>query len=695
MRARPTGQAPDLILLRQLTLARGARPLIEEANLQLHAGWRVGLVGANGSGKSSLFALLLGELHAETGDCEVPADWRIASVSQETPALEQPAIEFVLDGDRELREIEAAISRADDAHDGHALAELHARLDAIDGYAARARAATMLAGLGFETRDLARPVAAFSGGWRMRLNLGRALLSRADLLLLDEPTNHLDLDAVVWLERWLAQFRGTLLLVSHDRDFLDGCVTHVAHIESRHITLYSGNYSSFEEQRATRLAVQQAMHEKQQRAIAHMTAFVARFRAKASKARQAQSRLKALDRLEHIAPAHVDAPFDFEFPAPERSPDPLLTLEDASLGYAGRPILGSIQMSLRPGARIGLLGPNGAGKSTLVKTMAGELAPLSGRRLEGHGLKVGYFAQHQLEQLTPDASPLRHLQLAEPRTRELELRSYLGSFDFRGEMADAPVGAFSGGEKSRLALALIVRRRPNLLLLDEPTNHLDLEMRHALTRALAEYEGSLVLVSHDRALLRTVCDGFMLVADGSASEFDGDVDDYLAWLTGRKSPSDNDALRSIDDARPGGAPRAARHCERRAAGPARTPAPACQGSLRPRTRNRRPRGREAHARGEARGHGLLHVGQRGRRARRHPACNRDRAPARDSRGALARSAVRTRGDRRTLTPPLRRRPAHGRSSQARSPRFRSGSDDDRDLRPSGSRAAASPAPFPT
>jgi ATP-binding cassette subfamily F protein 3 len=527
-----------LILLRQLTLARGARHLIEDANLQVHAGWRVGLVGANGSGKSSLFALLRGELHAETGDCEVPANWRIASVSQETPALEQPAIEYVLDGDVELRETERALLDADRAHDGQALAELHARLETIDGYAARARAASLLAGLGFDSGDLERPVASFSGGWRMRLNLGRALLSRADLLLLDEPTNHLDLDAVVWLERWLAGYRGTLLLVSHDRDFLDGCVSHIAHIESRMITLYSGNYSSFEEQRASRLALQQAMFEKQQRAISHMNAFVARFRAKASKARQAQSRLKALDRLERIAPAHVDAPFDFDFPAPERSPDPLLTLEDAVLGYPGHVILERIQLSLRPGARIGLLGPNGAGKSTLVKTIAGELEPLSGRRLEGHGLQIGYFAQHQLEQLTPDDSPLEHLKRIEPRTRELDLRTYLGSFDFRGAMADAPVGSFSGGEKSRLALALIVRHRPNLLLLDEPTNHLDLEMRHALTRALAEYGGSLMLVSHDRALLRTVCDGFMLVADGKAAEFDGDVDDYLAWLTERRARSD-------------------------------------------------------------------------------------------------------------------------------------------------------------
>jgi ATP-binding cassette subfamily F protein 3 len=369
----------------------------------------------------------------------------------------------------------------------------------------------------------------------MRLNLARALASRADLLLLDEPTNHLDLDAVVWLERWLAVFRGTLLLVSHDRDLLDGCVTHVAHLEARRLTLYAGNYSAFEQQRAARLAVQQAMYEKQQRQVAHMMSFVERFRAKATKARQVQSRLKALDRLEHITAAHVDAPFDFEFPAAERAPDPLLTLEDAVLGYAGNAVLGPLRLALRPGARLGLLGPNGAGKSTLVKATAGELEPQSGRRLAGYGLVTGYFAQHQLEQLRQDESPLQHLKRAEPGTRELDLRTYLGRFDFRASMADAPVASLSGGEKSRLALALIVRRRPNLLLLDEPTNHLDLEMRHALTRALAEYEGSLVLVSHDRSLLRTVCDGFLLVADGTAREFDGDVDDYLAWLTERRS----------------------------------------------------------------------------------------------------------------------------------------------------------------
>jgi ATP-binding cassette subfamily F protein 3 len=540
MRAR-FAPVPPLIQLRQLTLTRGVRRLIEGASLQIPAGWRVGLIGANGSGKSSLFALLRGEIQAEAGHCEVPRDWRIAAVAQETPPLPQPAIEFVLDGDTELRQVERALVAADAAHDGHALAELHARLEAIEGYSARARAAALLAGLGFASQDLERPVADFSGGWRMRLNLAQALVSRADLLLLDEPTNHLDLDAVVWLERWLEGFRGTLLLVSHDRDFLDGTVTHIVHLERAALTLYTGDYSAFETQRAARLAVQQAMYEKQQREIAHMTGFIERFRAKASKARQAQSRLKALDRLEHIAAAHVDAPFDFEFPEPLRAPDPLLTLEDATLGYGSRAVVQEVQISLRPGARLGLLGPNGAGKSTLIRSLAGEQALLAGRRVAGHGLETGYFAQHQVEQLRGDESPLRHLIRQEPRAREQELRNYLGGFDFRGDMADAPVEPFSGGEKSRLALALLVRRRPNLLLLDEPTNHLDLEMRHALTRALAGYEGSLILVSHDRALLRTVCDSFMLVADGQATPFDGDLDDYLAWLTARREAASQDA----------------------------------------------------------------------------------------------------------------------------------------------------------
>ena len=539
--ARPSCDSPPLIQFRQLTLTRGVRRLIEAASLQIHAGWRVGVVGANGSGKSSLFALLRGDIQSEAGDCLVPRDWRVASVAQETPPLPQAAIEFVLDGDEELRRVERAIAAADAAHDGRALAELHARLEAIDGYSARARAAALLAGLGFATADLARPVADFSGGWRMRLNLAQALVSRADLMLLDEPTNHLDLDAVVWLERWLANYRGTLLLVSHDRDFLDGTVTHVVHLERGMLMLYTGNYTAFETQRAARLAVQQAMFEKQQREIAHMTSFVERFRAKASKARQAQSRLKALDRLEHIAAAHVDSSFDFEFPEPRRAPDPLLTLEDAALGYGNHAVVCNLQLSLRPGTRLGLLGPNGAGKSTLIKSLAGGQPLLAGRRVEGYGLETGYFAQHQVEQLRGDESPLHHLLRQDPGAREQDLRNFLGGFDFRGEMADAPVEPFSGGEKSRLALALLVRKRPNLLLLDEPTNHLDLEMRHALTRALAGYDGSLVLVSHDRALLRTVCDSFMLVADGRAVPFDGDLEDYLVWLTARRESAPQDA----------------------------------------------------------------------------------------------------------------------------------------------------------
>jgi ATP-binding cassette, subfamily F, member 3 len=353
-------------------------------------------------------------------------------------------------------------------------------------------------------------------------------------MLLDEPTNHLALDAVVWLERWLAGYRGTLLLVSHDRDLLDGCVTHIAHLFAQKLALYTGNYSAFEEQRAAQLAMQQAMYAKQQREIAHLERFVARFRAKATKARQAQSRLKALDRMERISAAHVDAPFDFEFSEPARAPDPLLVLENAAAGYGGRAVLEEIALTLRPGSRLGLLGPNGAGKSTLIKLLAGTVQPLAGQRIEGKGLAIGYFAQHQLEQLRADESALAHLVRQEPATREQVLRDYLGGFDFRGAMADAPSEPFSGGEKSRLALALLVRRRPNLLLLDEPTNHLDLEMRHALTRALAGYDGSLVLVSHDRALLRTVCDSFLLIADGKATGFDGDLDDYLGWLDARR-----------------------------------------------------------------------------------------------------------------------------------------------------------------
>jgi len=530
-----------VIQLRNLTLARGARPLIEGATLQIHPGQKVGVVGANGCGKTSLFALLRGELHPDTGDLELPPRWVIAHVAQETPAIAVPALEFVLDGDAELRQVEAEIAQAEAAHDGERLAHGHELLRNIDGYGARARASALLHGLGFSDGQFLQPVASFSGGWRVRLNLGRALMCRSDLLLLDEPTNHLDLDAVIWLEQWLKDYRGTLLLISHDRDFLDNVAGSIAHIESHRIKLYTGNYAAFERARAQHLAAQQAMFDRQQREIAHLHRFIDRFRAKATKARQAQSRIKALARLEEVAPAHVDSPFSFGFLDPAASPDPLLMLEDGSVGYAGNPVLERVALVLRPGERVGLLGRNGAGKSTLIKTLAGELPLLGGTRLEGKGLAIGYFAQHQLEQLRPDESPLWHLLRLEPQTREQDLRDYLGGFDFRGDMATAAVGSFSGGEKSRLALALLIRRRPNLLLLDEPTNHLDLEMRHALTLALSEYEGAVVLVSHDRHLLRSTVDRFLLVADGGAAAFDGDLDDYRVWLDAQRGVQESGA----------------------------------------------------------------------------------------------------------------------------------------------------------
>lgn len=530
-----------MIQFRNLRLARGAKILIDAASLQIHPGWRVGLTGANGTGKSSLFALLRGELHQDQGDLEIPAGWQIAHVAQETPALEKPAIEYVLDGDAELRDIEAKLADAESAHDGARIGELHARLHEIGGYAARARAAALLDGLGFLPGDADRPVADFSGGWRMRLNLAQALMCRSDLLLLDEPTNHLDLDAVLWLEQWLRDYRGTLVLISHDREFLDACVTHIAHIESQRLTLYSGGYSDFERQRAERLAQQQALFDKQQREIAHIEDYIRRFRAKATKARQAQSRIKALERMERIAAAHIDTPFSFAFRDAPPAPDPLLQIEDGAVRYGARTVLDRLRLTVRPGERIGLLGRNGAGKSTLIKLLAGQLPLAAGSRSEGKGLAIGYFAQHQLETLRPDESPLQHLVRLDPRTREQELRDYLGGFDFRGDGNDgstpatAPCGSFSGGEKSRLALALMIWQRPNLLLLDEPTNHLDLEMRHALTLALQDYDGGMVLVSHDRALLRASCDRLLLVDAERLQPFDGDLDDYRDWLAEKRA----------------------------------------------------------------------------------------------------------------------------------------------------------------
>ena len=525
-----------MILLRNLTLARAGRPLLEGVNLSLHAGQKVGLTGANGCGKSSLFALFTGDLHQEAGDLELPPSWVIAHVGQETPALATGALDFTLDGDVELRRIEAALRDAEDQHDGEAIAHLHMDYGHIDGYSANSRAAALLHGLGFSDADFTRPVAEFSGGWRVRLNLAKALMCRSDLLLLDEPTNHLDLDAVIWLEGWLRAYRGTLLMISHDRDFLDAVVGHIAHIEGRRLKLYTGNYSFFERARAEQLALQQAMFVKQQREVAHLKSYIERFRAKATKARQAQSRIKALARMEEVTAAHVDTPFEFRFFEPVGSPDPLLMLEDAAAGYGDVAVLRGLTLNLRPGERLGLLGRNGAGKSTLIRLLAGEAPPLAGIRREGKGLKIGYFAQHQLEQLRPDESPLWHMNHLDSRTRDQDFRNYLGGFNFHGEMATSKVGPFSGGEKSRLALAMLIWQKPNLLLLDEPTNHLDLEMRHALTLALSEYEGAMVLVSHDRHLLRTTCDGFALVSDGGLKPFDGDLDDYRKWLDQPATP---------------------------------------------------------------------------------------------------------------------------------------------------------------
>jgi ATP-binding cassette subfamily F protein 3 len=524
-----------MITLRNLTLARAGRNLLEGVDLTLHARQKIGVVGANGCGKSSLFALLRGELHQEAGDLDMPPGLVVAHVAQDTPALPDAALEHVLDGDAELRSIEGELARAESAAEGESLALLHERYAQVDGYSARARAAALLHGLGFSDDDLGKPVAEFSGGWRVRLNLARALMCRSDLLLLDEPTNHLDLEAVIWLEAWLKNYRGTLLLISHDREFLDNTVSHVCHFERRRLRLYPGNYGDFERQRAASLALQQAMYERQQREIAHLHSFIERFRAKATKARQAQSRLKALARIEELAPAHVDAPFTFAFRSPEGSPDPLLVLENVACGYDGYPMLEGVTFTLRAGQRVGLLGPNGAGKSTLIRVLAGIHAPLTGARREGKGLRIGYFAQHQLEQLRADESPLQHLTRLSPRSREQELRDFLGGFNFVGDMATADVGPLSGGEKSRLALALLIWQGPNLLLLDEPTNHLDLEMRLALTLALQDYEGALVLVSHDRHLLRTTTDDLFLVADGGFAPFDGDLDDYRAWLSRRET----------------------------------------------------------------------------------------------------------------------------------------------------------------
>jgi len=523
-----------MIRLTALTLIRGAKPLLQAADLTLNPGEKVGLIGANGSGKSSLFALLRNELQPDAGDAFFPASWRVAYVAQETPALDRPALDYAIDGDTHLRRLEAELAEAEESHDGHRIGDLHAALADADAYTVRSRGEQLLTGLGFSHDQMNLPVASFSGGWRMRLNLAQALMCPSDLLLLDEPTNHLDLDAILWVEDWLKRYPGTLIIISHDRDFLDGVVNVIAHLDDRKLKRYGGNYSQFEVQRAINLSLTQAAFVKQSRERDHLQSFIDRFKAKASKAKQAQSRMKMLAKMEELAPIHAAAAFQFEFREPDRAPNPLLVLEDVVAGYhsdeGDKPILANINLNLQVGQRIGLLGVNGAGKSTLIKTIAGELPPLIGEAHWGKGLAIGYFAQHQVEMLRHDQSPLWHLAKIAPTVREQELRNFLGGFNFPGTMVSSPIAPFSGGEKARLALALIVWQKPNLLLLDEPTNHLDLETREALTVALAQFEGTLVLVSHDRHLLRATTEEFLIVADGSLKPFDGDLDDYRDWL---------------------------------------------------------------------------------------------------------------------------------------------------------------------
>ncbi len=516
-----------MISLQDLALQRGGRPLFSEVTARLHQGQRFGLTGANGTGKSSLFQLMLGQLQADSGELDIPARTVISHVSQETPGVEQAAIEYVIDGDIQLRKLQSQMQSAE----GAALATLLADYETMGGYTAEARAATLMHGLGFTNPQLNNTVASFSGGWRMRLNLAQALMQKSDLLLLDEPTNHLDLDAVIWLENWLRNYAGILILISHDREFLDAVVTHVMQLEHHTITTYTGNYSAFEKQRAAQLEQQAANYKKQQKEIAHLHSFVDRFRAKATKARQAQSRLKALDRMDIITAAHIDSPFHFSFFEAARAGDPMLKIDEVVAGYDDTIILNGIKFQLRPGSRVGLLGPNGAGKSTLIKLLAGTLQAKSGERVESQGLKIGYFAQHQLEQLDASASALLHLSRQDTtEAREQQMRDYLGGFGFKGERVDEAIEPFSGGEKARLALALLVWQKPNLLLLDEPTNHLDLDMRHAITIALQAFEGAMVIVSHDRHLLRTCADELFIVHAGQCEPFDGDLDDYRKTL---------------------------------------------------------------------------------------------------------------------------------------------------------------------
>ena len=529
-----------MISLDKISLQRSGNYLLSDSSLAIFSGQHFGVTGANGTGKTSLFKLILGELSVESGNVQIPTNTRIAHMAQEVDYKDIAAVEYVIDGDQNLRRTERALQVAEEKQEHEKIAQLHETLQDIDGYNAHYRAEQLLHGLGFSQQDCQQSVRAFSGGWRIRLNLAQVLMNPGDILLLDEPTNHLDLDATIWLEQWLKRFAGTLLLISHDRDFLDFVVQHIVHIEHKKLNLYRGNYSAFERQRAESLAQQQVLFEKQQLRIKEIERFVTRFRAKATKARQAQSRLKELDRMQEIAAAHVDSPFNFRIPDAPKMSDPLINLSDVSIAYDETVILKNIKLNLHPGSCVGLLGANGAGKSTLIKALMGDITLSNGERVEGEHLRIGYFAQHQMEALDLDASPLLHLQRLTPKVTEQEMRNFLGGFNFQGDKALEQVRPFSGGEKARLALAIVAWQQPNLLLMDEPTNHLDLEMRHALTLALQAYKGAMIVVSHDRHLLRNCVDEFWLVADGTLTTFDGDLTDYQALLSNSEKKADSD-----------------------------------------------------------------------------------------------------------------------------------------------------------
>ena len=524
-----------MLSFNNLSLRRGSSLLFENVSFTVHKDNKVGLVGANGTGKTSLFKMIQGEFESDDGTFKYPPDLKIACLAQEVPGTDEQALPYVMGGDKKLVEIEKAILEAEINEDYGSLGELHAEFEDHDGFTAKSRAEKLLVGLGFSEEEFVKPLKDFSGGWRVRLNLARTLMQPADLLLLDEPTNHLDLDAIIWLGNWIKSFRGAMLLISHDREFLDECVGYVAHIHSGTIELYKGNYSQFEILKAAKLAELESNYSKQQREVAHMQDFVRRFKAKATKARQAQSRIKALERMELIAPAHIDSPFQFKIPETDKISNPLITLENADLGYSDS-IVRNVKIAFRPGDRIGLLGVNGAGKSTFIKSLKGELPLLNGQKVEGKNLKVGYFSQHQVDDLNLEKSPIDHLLRVDEKASEPEIRSFLGGFNFRGDKAKNSIKNFSGGEKARLALSIIAFQKPNLLLMDEPTNHLDMDMRQALTVALQDFGGAILLISHDRHLLANTVDEFLIINEGNLSTYNGDLEDYRKTVL-KVSPS--------------------------------------------------------------------------------------------------------------------------------------------------------------